>query len=100
MIPKTQARQPQARLIDASRSDHVHESAGGGGGGTDDQTAAEVSVDATGFAGNLATTDDDVQTALATIDDARGRSSRCIGGIGSAAGQPRAERDPYDYEEL
>ena len=41
---------------------------GGGGGGTDDQTAAEVSVDATGFTGNLATTDDDVQTALDTID--------------------------------
>ena len=43
-------------------------SLGGGGGGTDDQTAAEVSVDATGFTGNLATTDDDVQTALDTID--------------------------------
>ena len=31
-------------------------------------TAAEIGVDATGFAGNLATTDDDVQTALETID--------------------------------
>ena len=31
-------------------------------------TAAEIGVDATGFTGNLATTDDDVQTALETID--------------------------------
>ena len=43
-------------------------SGGGGGGGTDDQTAAEVPVTATGFTGNLSGTDDDVQTALDTID--------------------------------
>ena len=36
--------------------------------GTDDQTAAEVPVTATGFTGNLSVTDDDVQTALGTID--------------------------------
>ena len=40
----------------------------GGGGGTDDQTAAEVPVTATGFTGNLGSTDTDVQTALETID--------------------------------
>ena len=40
----------------------------GGGGGTDDQTAAEVPVTATGFTGNLSSTDTNVQTALATID--------------------------------
>ena len=63
---------------------------GGGGGGTDDQTAAEVPVTATGFTGNLSSTDTDVQTALDTIDaldlgggggTARltGLSSRCRG---------------------
>jgi hypothetical protein len=35
---------------------------------TDDQNAAEVTVDATGFTGNLESTDTDVQTALATLD--------------------------------
>ena len=39
-----------------------------GGGGTDDQTAAEVTVDATAFTGNLSATDTAVQTALDTID--------------------------------
>ena len=34
--------------------------------GTDDQTAAEVSVDATAFSQNLTATDADVQTALET----------------------------------
>ena len=38
------------------------------GGGTDDQTAAEVTVDATAFAGNLSATDTDVQTLAATVD--------------------------------
>ena len=42
----------------------VDQSGGGGGGGTDDQTAAEVPVTATGFSGNLGSTDTDVQTAL------------------------------------
>ena len=42
--------------------------AGGGGGGTDDQTATEVPVTATGFTGNLSSTDTDVQAALDTID--------------------------------
>ena len=46
----------------------VDQSGGGGGGGTDDQTAAEVPVTATGFSGNLGSTDTDVQTALNTID--------------------------------
>ena len=40
----------------------------GGGTGTDDQTAAEVTVDATAFSGNLSTADTAVQTALDTID--------------------------------
>ena len=40
----------------------------GGGGGTDDQTATEVPVTATGFTGNLSSTDTDVQAALDTID--------------------------------
>jgi hypothetical protein len=35
---------------------------------TDDQNASEVSVDATGFTGNLESTDTDVQTALETLD--------------------------------
>ena len=38
-------------------------------GGTDDQTAAEVSVDATGFNGNLATTDDTAQKVAQKVDD-------------------------------
>ena len=38
------------------------------GSGTDDQTASEVTVDATAFASNLSPTDTTVQTALATID--------------------------------
>ena len=46
----------------------AYETVTGGGGGTDDQTAAEVPVTATGFAGNLSGTDTDVQTALDTID--------------------------------
>ena len=45
-------------------TDGVTIDASGGGGGTDDQTAAEVPVTATGFAGNLSGTDTDVQTAL------------------------------------
>ena len=40
----------------------------GGGGGTDDQTAAEVSVDTSGFSRNLTAADDTVQAALETID--------------------------------
>ena len=39
------------------------------GGGTDDQTAAEVTVDTTDFAGNLGSGDDSVQEALDTLDD-------------------------------
>ena len=42
---------------------------GSGTGGTDDQTAAEVAVDATGFDGNLTTDDDNVQKALQKLDD-------------------------------
>ena len=43
---------------------------GGGGGGTDDQTAAEVSVDATGYdgTGNLESTDTDVQAVADKVD--------------------------------
>lgn len=36
---------------------------------TDDQTASEVPVDATGFDGNLATTDDDLQKVAQKLDD-------------------------------
>ena len=43
--------------------------AGGGGGGTDDQTASEVSVDASGFDGNLATSDNTVQKVAQKLDD-------------------------------
>ena len=39
------------------------------GGGTDDQTAAEVSVDASGFDGNLAATDNNVQKVAQKVDD-------------------------------
>ena len=39
------------------------------GSSTDDQTAAEVPVTTTNFDGNLSSTDDDVQTALETLDD-------------------------------
>ena len=39
------------------------------GAGTDDQTAAEVSVDASGFDGNLDTDDDDVQKVAQKLDD-------------------------------
>ena len=44
---------------------------GGGGGGTDDQTAAEVSLDASGLTGNLSDLDDasNVAAAMAEIDD-------------------------------
>ena len=41
-------------------------------GVTDDQTAAEVPVTATGFDGNLSGTDDNVQTALETLDGLSG----------------------------
>ena len=61
---------------------------GGGGGGTDDQTAAEVPVDATGFTGNLATTDDDVQTALDTID------ALSLGGGGAGTEQRVLDQEP------
>ncbi len=44
---------------DASRSDHVH----------DRPTAAEVSVDASGFNGNLTTADDTVQEVAQKLDD-------------------------------
>ena len=45
----------------------------------DDQSAAEVAVTASGFDGNLSSTDTDVQTALATIDGLE------LGGGGTAA---------------
>ena len=54
--------------LTASADGVLSASGGGGGGGTDDQTAAEVTVTVTGFTGNLSGTDDDVQTALDTID--------------------------------
>ena len=60
----------------------------GGGGGTDDQTAAEVTVDATGFTGNLSATDTDVQTALATFDVATLGGG---GGGGTGTGEQRVE---------
>ena len=60
----------------------------GGGGGTDDQTAAEVTVDATGFTGNLSATDTDVQTALATFDVAALGGG---GGGGTGTGEQRVE---------
>lgn len=41
----------------------------GGSGGTDDQTAAEVTVVASGFDGNLATTDNTVQKIAQKLDD-------------------------------
>ena len=59
---------------------------GGGGGGTDDQTAAEVPVTATGFSGNLGSTDTDVQTALDTID------GFTLGGGGGSHGHRRSVR--------
>lgn len=46
----------------------IHNTAGGGGGGTDDQVAAEVPVATSPFTGHLGTADDDVQTALETLD--------------------------------
>ena len=54
---------------EADANAHHTPPTGGGGGGTDDQTAAEVSVDATQFSapGNLGSTDTDVQAALETI---------------------------------
>ena len=42
---------------------------GGGGGGTDDQTAAEVSVDVSGFNHTLDSSDNTVQAALNTLDN-------------------------------
>ena len=53
---------------DAIPADKLTNAPSGNGGGTDDQTAAEVDVDATAFTGNLSTSDTDVQTALNTID--------------------------------
>ena len=41
----------------------------GDGTGTDDQTAAEVTVTATGFDGNLATTDTNLQLVTQKVDD-------------------------------
>ena len=52
----------------AVTSIHARALTAGGGVGTDDQTAAEVPVIATGFVGNLSSTDIDVQVALNTID--------------------------------
>ena len=59
----------------------------GGGTGTDDQVAAEVPVDATGFSGNLGATDDNVQVALSTID------SLALGG-GGGGGDPVTPTPP------
>ena len=58
--------QPAARTaryapLNGTSYELVDQSGGGGGGGTDDQTAAEVPVTATGFSGNLGSTDTDVQ---------------------------------------
>ena len=67
-------------LTDHAADGSAHHTQGGGGGGTDDQTAAEVPVDATGFAGNLGATDTDVQAALGTID------GLALGGGGGGGG--------------
>ena len=57
--------QAAGRILEADGSGDMRwadKGGGCGGGGTDDQTAAEVDTDATQFTGNLAATDDDVQT--------------------------------------
>ena len=61
--------QAAGRILEADGSGDMRWADKGGGGGTDDQTAAEVAVTATGFTGNLSSTDDDVQTALETVDE-------------------------------
>ena len=75
--PEIQARAVTVEKMNSGTATdgHVATADGSGGvayeaaaGGTDDQTAAEVTVTATGFAGNLSGTDTDVQTALDTID--------------------------------
>ena len=55
--------------IDTELGSEDWQSGGGSGGGTDDQTAAEVPVDATGFGVSLHTGDDNVQAALDRIND-------------------------------
>ena len=75
-------------------TDGVTIDASGGGGGTDDQTAAEVPVTATGFAGNLSGTDTDVQTALATID------GFTLGGGGGGAGTSEQRVESVSFADV
>ena len=72
-ISTTQARALISDWAETSNTDPIPadkltNAPSGNGGGTDDQTAAEVSVDAAAFTGNLSATDTDVQTALNSID--------------------------------
>ena len=76
-------------LTDHEADDNAHHTppTNGGGGGTDDQTASEVPVTATGFTGNLGSTDTDVQTALGTIDALSLGDGGGGGGGGEAPGR-------------
>ena len=74
---------------DAIPADKLTNAPSGNGGGTDDQTAAEVDVDATAFTGNLSTSDTDVQTALNTID-----GFTLGGGNGGGGGTPTVTVTP------
>ena len=67
----------------------VTQTGGGGGGGTDDQTAAEVSFDATGLTGTLAALPDssNVAAALTAIDG----FTLGGGGGGTATSEQRVE---------
>jgi len=63
-------------------------------GATADQTASEVTVDASGFNGNLAITDDTVQKVAQKLDDL------VIGGGGGSSLSTMAEIATQDFKEL